>query len=220
MGSRGEDSRNFTLRKETERRRFSSNKIESSSPRAKASSFGNPSTKPQGPNKLQKPREQNPNACTPRRRSRLAFEPLAFGAYLALGVWLLELSGSKLPAAVAFPHEILPPFQEALRRSPPDDSRRGQFAGARVSRGRRRAVFRRARGRARASGTWTAMSIIDYVGTWGPAILGHAPAVVLEAIADAAEQGRELRHPESVRSGDGADDLRLGAVDRKSAHGQ
>ncbi len=30
---------------------------------------------------------------------------------------------------------------------------------------------------------------IDYVGTWGPAILGHAPAVVREAIAGAASRG-------------------------------
>jgi glutamate-1-semialdehyde 2,1-aminomutase len=31
--------------------------------------------------------------------------------------------------------------------------------------------------------------LIDYVGTWGPAILGHAPQVVREAIAAAAEKG-------------------------------
>lgn len=30
---------------------------------------------------------------------------------------------------------------------------------------------------------------IDYVGTWGPAILGHAPAVVRDAIAGAAQHG-------------------------------
>src|SRR5262245_22102416 len=30
---------------------------------------------------------------------------------------------------------------------------------------------------------------IDYVGTWGPAILGHAPAVVIEAVRDAAGRG-------------------------------
>lgn len=32
-------------------------------------------------------------------------------------------------------------------------------------------------------------AMIDYVGTWGPAILGHAPQVVLEAIHDAAKEG-------------------------------
>jgi glutamate-1-semialdehyde 2,1-aminomutase len=30
---------------------------------------------------------------------------------------------------------------------------------------------------------------IDYVGTWGPAILGHAPKVVVEAVCDAAARG-------------------------------
>ena len=30
---------------------------------------------------------------------------------------------------------------------------------------------------------------IDYVGTWGPAILGHAPAVVVEAVKNAAARG-------------------------------
>ena len=30
---------------------------------------------------------------------------------------------------------------------------------------------------------------IDYVGTWGPAILGHAPAVVIDAIRAAAARG-------------------------------
>src|SRR5918997_1004185 len=30
---------------------------------------------------------------------------------------------------------------------------------------------------------------IDYVGTWGPAILGHAPQVVIDAIREAARRG-------------------------------
>src|SRR5205814_9125339 len=30
---------------------------------------------------------------------------------------------------------------------------------------------------------------IDFVGTWGPAILGHAPADVLDAVRSAAERG-------------------------------
>jgi glutamate-1-semialdehyde 2,1-aminomutase len=30
---------------------------------------------------------------------------------------------------------------------------------------------------------------IDYVGSWGPAILGHAPKVVVDAVRDAAERG-------------------------------
>ena len=31
--------------------------------------------------------------------------------------------------------------------------------------------------------------LIDYVGTWGPAILGHAPAAVVESVREAAEKG-------------------------------
>ncbi len=36
---------------------------------------------------------------------------------------------------------------------------------------------------------------IDYVGTWGPAILGHAPAVVTEAVRAAAGQGLSFGIP-------------------------
>src|SRR5258707_13793068 len=31
--------------------------------------------------------------------------------------------------------------------------------------------------------------LIDYVGTWGPAILGHAPQVVIDAVTAAAQRG-------------------------------
>lgn len=37
--------------------------------------------------------------------------------------------------------------------------------------------------------------LIDYVGTWGPAILGHAPTVVLEAITAAAQKGVSFGTP-------------------------
>ena len=42
--------------------------------------------------------------------------------------------------------------------------------------------------------------LIDYVGTWGPAILGHAPAVVRDAIAAAAAKGVSfgIPHPGEV----------------------
>src|SRR3954465_11862451 len=42
--------------------------------------------------------------------------------------------------------------------------------------------------------------LIDYVGTWGPAILGHAPVVVREAVAAAAERGVSfgIPHPLEV----------------------
>jgi len=36
---------------------------------------------------------------------------------------------------------------------------------------------------------------IDYVGSWGPAILGHAPSVVTEAVADAASRGLSFGIP-------------------------
>jgi len=36
---------------------------------------------------------------------------------------------------------------------------------------------------------------IDYVGTWGPAILGHAHPAVIEAVKDAAEQGTSFGIP-------------------------
>jgi len=37
--------------------------------------------------------------------------------------------------------------------------------------------------------------LIDYVGTWGPAILGHAPAVVVEAVREAAGRGLSFGTP-------------------------
>ncbi len=37
--------------------------------------------------------------------------------------------------------------------------------------------------------------LIDYVGTWGPAILGHAPAVVIEAVRKAAQHGLSFGIP-------------------------
>ena len=38
-------------------------------------------------------------------------------------------------------------------------------------------------------------SYIDYVGSWGPAILGHAPAVVIEAVREAALKGTSFGIP-------------------------
>src|SRR3954468_17748090 len=36
---------------------------------------------------------------------------------------------------------------------------------------------------------------IDYVGTWGPAILGHAPKVVIDAVSEAAQRGLSFGIP-------------------------
>lgn len=38
-------------------------------------------------------------------------------------------------------------------------------------------------------------SYIDYVGTWGPAILGHAPQIVIDAVRDAAGRGLSFGIP-------------------------
>ncbi len=45
--------------------------------------------------------------------------------------------------------------------------------------------------RARGSHIWDVdgNELIDYVGTWGPAILGHAPSVVIDAVTQAAKEG-------------------------------
>jgi len=39
---------------------------------------------------------------------------------------------------------------------------------------------------------------IDYVGTWGPAILGHAPAVVIDAVRQAAGRGLSFGTPHPI----------------------
>ena len=36
---------------------------------------------------------------------------------------------------------------------------------------------------------------IDYVGSWGPAILGHAPKVVVDAVREAATRGLSFGIP-------------------------
>ncbi len=45
--------------------------------------------------------------------------------------------------------------------------------------------------RARGARVWDVdgNEMIDYVGTWGPAILGHAPSVVIDAVTQAAKEG-------------------------------
>lgn len=42
---------------------------------------------------------------------------------------------------------------------------------------------------------------IDYVGTWGPAILGHAPQVVVEAVREAARHGLSYGIPNPLEVG-------------------
>jgi glutamate-1-semialdehyde 2,1-aminomutase len=51
--------------------------------------------------------------------------------------------------------------------------------------------------RAKGSHVWDVEGheYIDYVGTWGPAILGHAPDVVVEAVRDTAKRGLSFGIP-------------------------
>ena len=64
-------------------------------------------------------------------------------------------------------------------------------------------AFRNVRGQpffvARAAGAkiWDVdgKEYIDYIGSWGPAILGHAPKVVVDAVRDAAEHGLSFGIP-------------------------
>ncbi len=49
-------------------------------------------------------------------------------------------------------------------------------------------------------------SYIDFVGSWGPLILGHAAPVIVEAVAEAARRGHELRRADGHGSRDGRGD--------------
>ena len=51
--------------------------------------------------------------------------------------------------------------------------------------------------RANGASVWDAddNEYVDYVGTWGPAILGHAPQVVVDAVKNAAEHGTSFGIP-------------------------
>ena len=41
---------------------------------------------------------------------------------------------------------------------------------------------------------------VDYIGSWGPLILGHAAPAVIEAVIDGGAQGHQLRSVHSRRS--------------------
>ncbi len=61
---------------------------------------------------------------------------------------------------------------------------------------------------------------IDYVGSWGPMIVGHNHPHVRAAVERAIERRTLVRHAVPGRSHDGRDDRAAGAVDRRRAHGQ
>ena len=61
---------------------------------------------------------------------------------------------------------------------------------------------------------------IDYVGTWGPAILGHAPKVVIEAVREAAGRGVSFGIPNPLEVEMAELICALGPIDRKGADGE
>ena len=68
--------------------------------------------------------------------------------------------------------------------------------------------------RARGSHIWDVdgNELIDYVGTWGPAILGHAPSVVIDAVHQAAKEGVSFGIPNPHEIEIAPTHLRLGSV--------
>ncbi len=82
---------------------------------------------------------------------------------------------------------------------PDPHPRRRQFARPRISgRGGEPFFVERAAG----ARVWDVdgNEYIDYVGTWGPAILGHAPAVVIEAIREPAARGVSFGIPNPLEA--------------------
>jgi hypothetical protein len=61
---------------------------------------------------------------------------------------------------------------------------------------------------------------VDYVGSWGPMIAGHAHPHVLDAVARVNARRTELRRAQCAGGDDGGNDPAPGAVLRDGAHGQ
>jgi len=61
---------------------------------------------------------------------------------------------------------------------------------------------------------------IDYVGSWGPAILGHAPRVVVDAVREAATRGVSFGIPNPLEVEMAELIWRLDAFHRESADGE
>ena len=60
---------------------------------------------------------------------------------------------------------------------------------------------------------------IDYVGSWGPMILGHGHPAVIEAVVATAQDG-QFRCALCTRDTNCQENLRARTIDRTSAHGQ
>ena len=57
---------------------------------------------------------------------------------------------------------------------------------------------------------------IDYIGSWGPMIAGHANPRVLEAVRDAIENGLSFGAPTAPLSFDGVNTIQLATLGRGS----
>ena len=91
--------------------------------------------------------------------------------------------------------EFLCPDDGLVRAGAGPHPRRRQLARARVRRGGRRAVLRRARRRARTLDDTDGNRYLDYVQSWGASILGHAHPAIVEAVQRAAADGTSFGAP-------------------------
>ena len=76
-----------------------------------------------------------------------------------------------------------------VRSGPPGHAGRRPFAGARVCRDALRPARRRRRPAAPGCAIPTGRDLLDYIGAWGPALLGHAHPAVEAAVVAAARRG-------------------------------
>ena len=110
-------------------------------------------------------------------------------------------------------------LRKSYSQCPRSDAGRRQFTCPRVSRSRgNTAIHKFARG-----ATITDVdgnTYIDYVGSWGPMILGHADEEVVAAIQEVAARGTSFGAPTELedRTCSGSD--RRGSIDRDGANGK
>ena len=107
----------------------------------------------------------------------------------------------------------------AFRASAAADARRREQPGAGVRRRRREPIFIE-----RAEGAYLydidGNRYIDYIGSWGPMILGHRHPEVVAAVEAALAPRHELRRPDRSGERAGRADHRGGAVGREGAAGE
>ncbi len=107
----------------------------------------------------------------------------------------------------------------AFRQSQTHHSRRRQQPGPRLQVGRLRSDLHRARRRLARSIDADGNAYIDYVGSWGPMILGHCHPKVVEADPRGSRQRRLLRRADRAGDRTGGNGLRRLSEYRDGAHG-